>query len=359
MRIAAIAIAAAALLSCAQGTELDGRAKTIDTLVAQAKKNGAERCAPKELALAESHVDFAKADLSEGDPFRAREELAIAEESAREAVRKSPPELCVIKPAVAEAEPAPGDRDGDGLTDDVDACPGAPEDMDSFQDDDGCPDLDNDEDGIVDASDQCPQVPEDKDGMDDDDGCPEEDRDGDGLADNRDQCPDDAEDRDGFEDEDGCPDCDNDGDGVPECPQVIDQCPSKAADTPDGCPPYKLVKVTPKKIEIKQTIYFETGKDVIKPVSFALLDEVAQVMIDNPEIQIRIEGHTDSVGTVESNMTLSQGRANSVRRYLGDKGVEADRMDAKGYGEGAPIANNATPAGRGKNRRVEFVIVAR
>ncbi|WP_428264365.1 OmpA family protein [Haliangium sp.] len=341
---------------CAAGAELDGRARAVDELVATARDRGAERCAPVELALAEAHVDFAKADLSEGDPFRAREELAIAEKNAHEAVRKSPKTLCVPPPV---AEPEPGDKDGDGVTDDVDACPGAPEDLDAFEDEDGCPELDNDADGIVDASDQCPLEPEDKDGMDDGDGCPEQDRDNDGLADEKDQCPDVAEDRDGFEDEDGCPDCDNDGDGVPECPQAIDQCPNKAADTPDGCPPYKLVKVTPKKIEIKQTIYFETAKATIKPVSFALLDEVAQVLVDNPEIQVRIEGHTDSRGSPEFNMRLSSDRANSVRQYLIDHGVEADRMDAKGYGESAPIADNGSAAGRAKNRRVEFVITAR
>jgi OOP family OmpA-OmpF porin len=353
--LALVAFAAALGASCA-GAELEGRARVVDSLVAKARENGAERCAPVELALAESHVAFAKEDLDQGDPFRAREELTIAETNAREAVRKSPKDPCVPEPVVVAA---PGDSDGDGITDDVDKCVGVPEDLDAFEDEDGCPDLDNDGDGIVDASDGCPTEPEDKDGLDDDDGCPEEDRDNDRIADPKDKCPDDAEDRDGFQDEDGCPDCDNDGDGVPECPQVVDQCPNKAANTPDGCPEYKLVKVTSKKIEIKQTIYFETGNANIKPVSFPLLDEVATVLTDNPEIQVRIEGHTDDRGSNEYNMGLSQERTEAVRQYLVGKGVDATRMEAKGYGESAPIASNKNEAGRAKNRRVEFVITGR
>jgi OOP family OmpA-OmpF porin len=350
-------LAAVLAASCA-GAELEGRTRVVDSLLAKARENGAERCAPVELALAESHVAFAKEDLDEGDPFRAREELAIAETNAKEAVRKSPKDPCVPKPVVV-AKPAPGDSDGDGITDDVDKCVGVPEDLDAFQDEDGCPDLDNDGDGIVDGSDQCPTEPEDKDGLDDDDGCPEEDRDGDRIADTKDKCPDQPEDRDGFQDEDGCPDCDNDGDGVPECPQAVDQCPNKAANTPDGCPEYKLVKVTPKKIEIKQTIYFETANATIKPVSFPLLDEVATVLTDNPEIQVRIEGHTDDRGNNEYNMGLSQQRTDAVRQYLVGKGVDAGRMEAKGYGESAPIASNKNEAGRAQNRRVEFVIIGR
>ncbi|ACY16532.1 OmpA family protein [Haliangium ochraceum] len=353
--LAAMVLAALMALAggCGGGAELRGRSQTVDSLVATARENGAERCAPVELALAESHVAFAKQDLDEGDPFRARRELEIAESNAREALRLSPKDPCVPPEVVAV------DSDGDGIFDDRDACKGAPEDKDGFEDEDGCPDLDNDQDGIVDASDACPLEPEDKDGLDDEDGCPEEDRDGDMIADNKDQCPDEPEDKDGFADEDGCPDCDNDGDGVPECPVVVDQCPSKAAKTPDGCPVYNLVKVTSKKIEIKQTIYFETGKNTIKPVSFALLNEVATVLTDNPEIEVRIEGHTDSRGSAEFNMELSQSRAESVRSFLIDKGVDGDRLEAKGYGESAPIANNNTRAGQAQNRRVEFVIVSR
>ena len=105
-------------------------------------------------------------------------------------------------------EPNIGDRDGDGIKDDVDQCPDDPEDYDDFEDSDGCPEPDNDRDGILDEDDACPNEPEDKDGFEDEDGCPEGnelDRDGDGILDDVDQCPDDPEDKDGFEDEDGCP----------------------------------------------------------------------------------------------------------------------------------------------------------
>ena len=103
-------------------------------------------------------------------------------------------------------EPNIGDRDGDGLKDDVDKCPDDPEDFDGFEDEDGCPEPDNDRDGILDEDDKCPLIPEDKDGFQDEDGCPEgnvNDRDGDGILDNVDKCPDDPEDFDQFEDEDG------------------------------------------------------------------------------------------------------------------------------------------------------------
>ena len=106
------------------------------------------------------------------------------------------------------------DRDHDGITDRRDGCPEQPEDIDGFQDGDGCPDLDNDGDGILDARDKCPDAAEDKDGFQDDDGCPDPDNDGDGILDAADKCPDTAEDMDNFQDDDGCPDPDNDGDNV-------------------------------------------------------------------------------------------------------------------------------------------------
>ena len=138
-------------------------------------------------------------------------------------------------------EPNVGDRDGDGIKDDVDKCPDEPEDFDGFQDEDGCPDPDNDRDGNPDVDDKCPNVPEDKDGFQDADGCPEgnkNDRDGDGILDDVDKCPDEPEDFDGFQDEDGCPDPDNDNDGILD---VDDLCPNDPEDKDgfedaDGCP---------------------------------------------------------------------------------------------------------------------------
>lgn len=132
------------------------------------------------------------------------------------------------------------DNDQDGVPDNLDGAPDAPEDYDGFQDADGVPDPDNDQDGILDRNDLCPDQAEDFDGHDDQDGCPDDfrDRDGDGIEDSVDACPDTPEDLDGFEDQDGCPDLDNDLDGIPD---DRDQCPDAAEDydgnaDDDGCP---------------------------------------------------------------------------------------------------------------------------
>ncbi|HEX2574441.1 MAG TPA: thrombospondin type 3 repeat-containing protein [Polyangia bacterium] len=130
------------------------------------------------------------------------------------------------------------DADGDGIPDALDRCPQRAEDLDGFEDGDGCPDLDNDRDGILDTSDRCPNDAEDRDGFEDDDGCPDPDNDNDGILDGVDRCPGEPEDRDGFRDEDGCPDPDNDNDGIPD---TIDRCPNEpetfnAFQDEDGCP---------------------------------------------------------------------------------------------------------------------------
>jgi outer membrane protein OmpA-like peptidoglycan-associated protein len=131
------------------------------------------------------------------------------------------------------------DNDQDLIPDARDKCPNEAEDKDGFQDDDGCPELDNDGDGIPDLKDECPFQPETKNGFKDQDGCPDEpDKDGDGVPDAKDKCPTEPEDKDGFEDLDGCADPDNDNDGVPD---KLDDCPNAAEDMDgfkddDGCP---------------------------------------------------------------------------------------------------------------------------
>lgn len=134
--------------------------------------------------------------------------------------------------------PVRADSDGDGIDDRLDACPNEPEDMDGWEDEDGCPELDNDGDGLNDAEDPCPDEAEDMDGVDDEDGCPDLDNDGDGIPDGYDSCPDEPEDMDGDRDEDGCPDHDTDRDGIPD---AADQCPNEPEDfdgygDEDGCP---------------------------------------------------------------------------------------------------------------------------
>ena len=112
------------------------------------------------------------------------------------------------------------------------------------------------------------------------------------------------------------------------------------------------------KIELKQKIFFDTNKATIKPVSFGLLNEVAKALKDFPKMNVRIEGHTDSQGSDSKNLKLSQGRANSVRTYLIGQGIDPSRMEARGFGESVPIADNRTDAGREQNRRVEFLITS-
>jgi OOP family OmpA-OmpF porin len=253
------------------------------------------------------------------------------------------------------------DNDEDGIPDEMDGCPDEPEDMDGFDDEDGCPEGDSDADGVADESDKCPTEKEDADGFEDDDGCPDPDNDGDGIPDDTDTCPDAAEDADGFEDEDGCPDDDNDGDGVPDS---ADKCPDEpetlnGVDDDDGCPDKgkSLVIMTKDELKITQKINFKKNSHEIKGKgSFKILDVVASILKMNADIKVEVQGHTDNTGTREHNLELSQKRAESVVAYLVEKGVEAERLEAKGYGPDAPIADNATPEGQEQNRRVEFKI---
>ena len=129
------------------------------------------------------------------------------------------------------------------------------------------------------------------------------------------------------------------------------------APVPEPAPAPSRVKITETKLELVERVYFDTSKTTIKTASYGLLDEVAQVLSQNPQVKkVVIEGHTDSVGGADKNMKLSQGRAEAVRDYLVKKGVPADRLEAKGYGETRPIADNKTAKGREENRRVDFVI---
>ena len=246
------------------------------------------------------------------------------------------------------------DNDKDGIADKVDKCPDLAEDFDGFQDEDGCPDLDNDGDGVPDLKDKCPNEPEDFDGIKDDDGCPDivQDSDNDGIADDKDKCPLKAEDFDGFQDEDGCPDLDNDLDGIQD---DADKCPNESETyngylDEDGCPDERPIEEK----FILQGCNFETGSAAITPDSYGLLDKVVKSLKAYPEVRVEIAGHTDDVGKDDFNLGLSQRRAESVKQYLVNAGVSADRVVARGYGETSPISTNGTPAGRAENRRIEF-----
>jgi outer membrane protein OmpA-like peptidoglycan-associated protein/opacity protein-like surface antigen len=242
------------------------------------------------------------------------------------------------------------DGDGDGILDTEDACPSVKEDIDGFEDDDGCPDLDNDGDKVPDLSDGCPLDAEDVDGFQDDDGCPEPDNDLDGILDADDECPDDAEDYNGFQDADGCPDRDTDRDGVPD---ERDQCPATPAGVqvgPDGCP----VASTFAEELVLEGVNFVSGSAELTPDSVAALALVAESLRVNPDVKVEVRGHTDSTGSAEINRDVSHRRANAVRDVLIQFGIHPERITAVGYGEDYPIADNSTREGRAQNRRVEL-----
>ncbi len=261
---------------------------------------------------------------------------------------KRKPEAQVVTAAIPLPPP---DKDGDGVPDADDACPDAKGTVN------GCPDADAD--GVADKDDLCPN---DKGTLK---GCP--DADGDGVADKDDPCPNSKGTL------NGCPDAD--GDGVPDkddkCPTVKgsfangcadtdgdgvddanDKCPNEAGEI-NGCP-----EITPdvkeKVIYAAKNIFFKFASDKILKQSFVPLNEIAELLIKNPDLKLTIEAHADNIGTPEGNMTWSQRRAQAIANYFINKGIDAARINATGYGDTKPIATNKTEAGRKQNRRVEM-----
>ena len=275
------------------------------------------------------------------------------------------------KGAIVDKHGCPKDSDGDKVFDGIDACPDTPAGV--VVDAKGCP-LDTDGDGVFDGPDECPDTP--KGAKVDAKGCPI-DSDGDGVPDGIDECPDTP--KGAKVDAKGCP-TDSDGDGVPdgidECPKTpkgakvdakgcpldsdgdgvydgIDECPDTPAGVKvdkRGCP---LLFEEGKNLVLKG-VQFETDKATLKPESMTILDDVAASLKAWPSVRIEVQGHTDSTGSTAHNQRLSDARAASVVAYLASKGVAADRMTSKGYGESQPIAPNNTAAGRAENRRVEL-----
>ncbi len=255
------------------------------------------------------------------------------------------------------------DTDKDGIPDKQDADPLHAEDFDGFRDEDGAPDPDNDGDGILDIWDKEPLKAEDTDGYRDKDGVPDPDNDGDGIPDVDDKCPGDdtnlntKEDFDGFQDDDGCPDPDNDGDGILD---ADDQCPDEAEvfndyEDDDGCPDEKPEMAVEKgEAIVLEGITFASGSANLTASSRNTLDKVYRTLKENPEIVVEIRGYTDNIGNYEYNVRLSKQRADAVKTYLFQKGIDAYRIPTKGFGPADPIAPNTTPEGRAKNRRIEF-----
>lgn len=216
----------------------------------------------------------------------------------------------------------PNDLDGDGILNADDQCPDDKEVPNGIDDADGCPEVDSDGDGIVGSADQCPAHAEDLDGFEDTDGCPDEDNDSDGFADASDKCPLHPETTNGFEDLDGCPD------EVPEQVQLF--------------------------TGVIHGIHFELNSAEIRPSSTEVLDAAVKVFKEYKELRIEVSGHSDPMGAEEINSSLSRRRADAVKWYLVDHGIEPHRIATVGYGATKPVADNESEEGRAKNRRIEF-----
>ena len=308
------------------------------------------------------------------------------------------------------------DADKDGIFDGDDRCIDTPEDRDGFHDADGCPDADNDQDDILDSNDMCRNEAEDADGIADDDGCPEiendRDSDNDGVLDSTDACvsqagdaryqgcPPPDKDSDGVLDTDdqcpaaagaaaskGCPDQDGDGvrDADDRCPTVAgmamlagcldsdgdgmsdadDACPREpetknGVTDEDGCPDTEKTRAGLRGNELiaLDPVLFDSSQAIMKPLSFKILDEVAKVMSEHPELtKIEIVGHTDGDGDDAANQKLSEERAAAVLKYLLGKGIAAARLTSVGLGETRPLGPNVTEEQRALNRRVVFVVL--
>ena len=263
---------------------------------------------------------------------------------------------------VIEQPKQPKDSDGDGVADNEDLCPN----VKGIKEYKGCPDTDGD--GIEDSKDECPN---DK-GLLAFNGCP--DSDGDGVADNEDLCPNVK----GIKEYKGCPDTDGDGiiDSEDSCPTVkgileMKGCPDSdgdgVADKDDNCPnvagpienkgcPLKQKRNIDELMK-KKKLVCETGKNDITAASKIVLQEIAQVLKEEPTWTIEFAGHTDNVGEAAMNLQLSKKRSETVRNLLISYGVEASRIKANYFGETKPIADNNTPEGRTKNRRIDFKFV--
>lgn len=248
-------------------------------------------------------------------------------------------DACPEEAGLPEFDGCP-DRDGDGIPDHEDACPDTPGPKEL----DGCPDTDGD--GILDYLDECPDTPGPKENQ----GCPWPDTDGDGILDKDDDCPN----LPGPKSNQGCPYTDTDGDGIPD---KDDECPETPGTVENkGCP-----EIEEEVKEVLKTAFdnleFETARAKIKAESVESLNELAEVLKKEPKWGLQIEGHTDNVGRAQSNLILSKQRAESVRDFMIERGIDKDRMTVLYFGETMPIESNDTPEGRQANRRVEMTII--
>jgi outer membrane protein OmpA-like peptidoglycan-associated protein len=235
------------------------------------------------------------------------------------------------------------DTDKDGITDDVDDCPLQPGSAAWH----GCPTPDTDHDGVDDDHDSCRTIP----GVARYHGCPVPDTDHDGVDDEHDSCPTVP----GLARYHGCPIPDRDGDGLND---EVDQCPDSPGPASNhGCPlPAPVIKkeTTERVNFIAHNILFKSSSDQLFDGSFPALDQLAALLLEHPELNLRIEGYTDNSGNPAKNLVLSRQRAETVKRYLIGKAIPATRLSSEGFGQEHPIADNHTVAGKAANRRVEL-----
>jgi len=260
-------------------------------------------------------------------------------------------DMCSNTPAGVKVddEGCPLDSDKDGVPDYLDDCPGTPKE--APVDKAGCP-LDSDRDGVPDYTDLCPNTPS---GIDVDDfGCPF-DSDGDGIFDYQDKCPDTP-----YEvevDKYGCP-VDDDLDGVPD---YLDQCPGTLPGVQvdaQGCELVIIMEPSPEfnpnQLILSSETSFEFNSAKLKEVAYPELDKLLEQMKKYPLSRWKIVGYTDNVGSEDGNIKMSQMRAESVLNYFVSRGIPKVRFEVIGMGSKNPVADNNTPEGRAKNRRVEI-----
>lgn len=251
---------------------------------------------------------------------------------------------CPTVPGKAEFAGCP-DSDNDGLPDNEDGCPLEAGPAANH----GCPYADTDKDGVLDKDDKCPAVP----GPKENNGCPWPDTDNDGILDKDDACPTVA----GVARYKGCPVPDSDGDGVND---EEDKCPQVAGlKALQGCPAIaeeKKQEIVKKLTFVAKKIQFTKNQAVLTQGSTVVLDEVVEILQQNPTVHLQIDGHSSDEGQREVNMRLSQQRADAVKNYITGKGIDAERLNSKGYGPDKPLNPAKTEQARKQNRRVEITI---
>ncbi|MBM7115299.1 OmpA family protein [Archangium primigenium] len=238
------------------------------------------------------------------------------------------------------------DQDGDGIEDSRDGCP-TEVGLVAYQ---GCPMPDGDQDGVADEVDSCPADY----GPADNRGCPRRDKDGDGIEDDVDACPLQP----GEAKFKGCPEEDRDGDGLANS---LDSCPDMAGKTENhGCPDHEIpmVYLERDRFVLLGRVFFAPNQPKLEARSHAQLDWVARVIKEHPEFHhISVGAHSDNRGFAQTNLYMTQAQAQAVQWYLIERGVEPERLEARGYGDTRPIGDNNMVRGREQNRRVEFKIV--